>query len=115
MKIRLLIVDHYLSQREEIKTIFAQNAIQLYEATNATEGLKILKDKEVDLIICSPDLPDMDGLKFLNALQGISDHAHLPVLFISSQAQMDYKAKAFELGAQDFLTRPFQPEELLMR
>ncbi len=117
MKFRVLLINHSLSQNEELKTIFTQSGTvnRVYEASDGAEGIQILKDSEVDLIVCNAALPDMDGLKFLNALQGISDHAHLPVLFISSQAQMDYKAKAFELGAQDFLTRPFQPEELLMR
>ncbi len=117
MKFRVLLIDHSLSQIEELKTVFTQSGTvnRVYEASDGAEGLQILKDKEVDLIVCNAALPDMDGLKFLNTLRGISDHAHLPVLFISSQAQMDYKAKAFELGAQDFLTRPFQPEELLIR
>ncbi len=117
MKFRVLLINHSLSQIEELKAIFTQSGTvnRVYEASDGAEGLQILKDSEVDLIVCNAALPDMDGLKFLNALRGLSDHAHLPVLFISSQAQMDYKAKAFELGAQDFLTRPFQPEELLMR
>lgn len=117
MKLRVLLIDHSLSQIEELKTIFTQSGTvnRVYEASDGAEGLQILKDKEVDLIVSNAALPDMDGLQFLNALQGISGHAHLPVLFVSSQAQMDYKAKIFELGAQDFLTRPFQPEELLMR
>jgi diguanylate cyclase (GGDEF)-like protein len=57
----------------------------------------------------------MDGLKFLKALQALPDRAHLPVLFVASEAQMDYKAKAFELGAQEFLVRPLQTEDLIMR
>ena len=117
MKFRILIIEHSLSQMEELKTAFAQSGTmeRFYEASDGSEGLQILKDKAVDLIVCNATLPDMDGLKFLKAVQTIPDCIHLPVLFVASQAQIDYKAKAFDLGAQEFLIRPFQPEDLLMR
>ena len=117
MKFRIVIIDHSLRHVEELKTIFIQGSAvdRVYEASNGSEGLEILKDKTVDLVVCNATLPDMDGLKFLKALQALPDCAHLPVLFVASEAQMDYKAKAFELGAQEFLVRPFQTEDLLMR
>ncbi len=117
MKFRVLLIDHSLRYVEELKTIFIQSSLvdRVYEASNGSEGLQILKDKSVDLVVCNATLPDMDGLKFLKALQAIPDCAHPPVLFVSSEAQMDYKAQAFELGAQEFLIRPIQPEDLIMR
>ncbi|GEM_PF-220591 len=117
MKFSVLIIDHSLRNVEELKAIFVQSGTvnRVYEASNGTEGLQTLKDKTVDLVVCNATLPDMDGLKFLEALQALPDCAHLPVLFVASEAQMDYKAKAFELGAQEFLVRPFQTEDLLMR
>ncbi len=117
MKFNVLLIDRSLSQIDEVKGIFTQSGMVdcLYEASSGTQGLEILKNKEVDLIICNPALSDMDGLQFLNVLQTMPNHSHLPVLLISSDAQIEYKAKAFELGAQDFLTRPFKPEELLIR
>lgn len=117
MKFSVLIIDHSLSQLEEMKTIFAQNGTveRIYEASDGSEGLQILKNQEVDLVVCNASLPDMDGLKFLKAFRAMENHAHLPVILVSSNAQTDYKAKAFEHGAQEFLIRPFQPEDLLMR
>jgi putative two-component system response regulator len=75
--------------------------------------LEILKAKEIDLVICNAVLPDMNGLEVLKALKTIPHCEHLPVIFVSSQTQMDFKAKAFELGAQEFLIRPFDPDDLL--
>jgi two-component system cell cycle response regulator len=117
MKFSVLIIDHSLRHVENIKKIFIQcgAVARVYEASDGTKGLQTLKDKTVDLVVCNATLPDMDGLKFLKALQALPDCSHLPVLLIASEAQMDYKAKAFELGAQEFLVRPFQTEDLLMR
>jgi diguanylate cyclase (GGDEF)-like protein len=117
MKFSVLIIDHSLRQVEELKTIFVQSGAvdRVYEANDGSEGLQNLKGKTVDLVVCNATLPDMDGHKFLKAFQALPDCAHLPVLFVASEAQMDYKAKAFELGAQEFLVRPFQAEDLIMR
>ena len=117
MKFKVLVVDHTLRQMDEVKSLFAQSGMidRVYEAIDGAEGLQILRKEQVDLIICNSALPGMDGLKFLKALQDTPDRAHIPVILISGSAQTDYKVKAFELGAQEFLTRPFQPEELLMR
>ncbi len=117
MKFRVLIIDHSLTQSDEVKTIFTQSGLvdRIYEAHNGAEGLRIIKNEEVDLVICNPSLPDMDGLNFLREFRALPDQPHLPVLLVSSRAEIDYKAKAFELGAQEFLIRPFQPDDLLMR
>ena len=117
MKSKILIVDHSQSQMQEFKAVLMHSGMgrQVYEASDGAEGLRIIKDSEVDLVICNAALSDMDGLQFLKALQTMPNHLYLPVLLISQDAQIEYKAKAFELGAQDFLTRPFRPEELLIR
>ncbi len=108
MKFSVLLIDRSLNQMNEIKEIFSQSDIVdcLYEATSGVQGLEILKNKPIDLIICNPALSDMDGLQFLNVLQTIPNHPRPPVLLISSDAQIENKAKVFELGAQDFLRRP---------
>jgi diguanylate cyclase (GGDEF)-like protein len=117
MKFKVLVIDHSLQHIEEIKSAFTHSQLveQIYEASDGTEALKILKAKKIDLVICNIVLPDMNGLEFLKALKAIPDCGHLPVIFVSCQAQVDYKAKAFELGAQEFLIRPFDPEDLILR
>ncbi len=79
------------------------------------EGLeKILKDQP-DLVILDLMLPGMDGYQILKEMQRDTRSNSIPVLMLTAKSQIDDRIKGLELGADDYLTKPFSPKELLLR
>ena len=79
------------------------------------EGLANISAKKPDVIIVDLLLPDMSGHEILERLRRDSEFNSIPVIVITAKNELGYKLKAFELGADDYLVKPFQPEELVAR
>ena len=84
-------------------------------ASSGAEGLVKVAAFDPDVIILDIRLPDMTGFDILERLREDSHFSHIPVIFVSSLDELETKLKAFSLGAEDYLTKPFKPEELLAR
>ena len=82
-------------------------------ASSGAEGLVKVAAFDPDVIILDIRLPDMTGFDILERLREDSHFSHIPVIFVSSLDELETKLKAFSLGAEDYLTKPFKPEELL--
>ncbi len=117
MKTNVLVVEDSKTTRQQIvRTLKSlQLADHIFEAENGLVALKILTKEKIDLILCDVVMPQMDGFKFLMALQGQESSRETPVLFMSVKGELDQKVKALELGAWDFLTKPFETVELIAR
>jgi pilus assembly protein CpaE len=79
------------------------------------EGLALVSAKNPDVIILDLLLPDIPGFDILTRLRRDSKYDHIPVIVITAKNELGDKLKAFELGADDYLVKPFQPEELVAR
>ncbi len=79
------------------------------------EGLAMVSAKPPDVIILDLLLPDLHGFDILTRLRRDSNFNHIPVIVITAKNELGEKLKAFELGADDYLVKPFQPEELVAR
>ena len=79
------------------------------------DGLAMVSAKTPDVIILDLLLPDMHGFDILTRLRRDSKFNHIPVIVITAKNELGEKLKAFELGADDYLIKPFQPEELVAR
>ena len=86
-----------------------------FEAGNGLEGLKIMLNEKIDIVLCDVEMPGMDGFKFLAMVNTREDLQDIPVLLLTSHEAMETKVKGLEQGASDYLTKPFSPEELLAR
>ena len=82
-------------------------------AASGVEGLTLAEDTGHDIIILDLMLPDLDGFQVLRQLK--ITHAAIPVLILSGLSDIEQKTKAFDSGADDFLTKPFNRAELLAR
>ena len=86
-----------------------------YEVTYKYDGLEALHWLEgnlPDLIICDIQMPNMDGYIFLEMLRQRGFTKHTPVIMLSGKESSKERIKCYQLGAQDFLAKPFNPEEL---
>lgn len=84
-------------------------------ARNGRDGLQIALTEELDLIVLDVMLPLMDGWQVLRALRDNPDLAHLPVIFLTARDEIDDRVKGLELGADDYLVKPFAFTELVAR
>jgi two-component system OmpR family response regulator len=86
---------------------------KVLEAGNGLEALEILDHQAVDLIICDIMMPEMDGYEFLEELRESGDQT--PVILLTAMDTMAHKKKGFQLGTDDYVTKPVDYEELILR
>ncbi|MFQ5455095.1 MAG: diguanylate cyclase [Nitrospirota bacterium] len=117
MKANILIVDDAEITRKEIMSILKKAIMidKFFEASDGLEALKILAKETIDLIFCDIMMPKMDGYKFLSVLNGNEEYKEIPVILVSSIDDSAGKVKGLELGAWDFISKPYHPLELTAR
>ncbi len=84
-------------------------------AHDGMEGLELIRTKRPDLAILDIMLPSMDGLDIYRAMQASTMTEHIPVLFLTARAQLEDRLAGLQLGADDYMTKPFSPKELILR
>lgn len=111
MKKKILIVDDERSIRLLLESFLSKS----YEVLSKSDGLEALDWLETnlpDLIICDCQMPVMDGYKFVEKVRQRGFTKHTPVVMLSGVESSKERIKCYKLGAQDFLKKPFNPEEL---
>ena len=109
----ILVVDDELELLAMIKLIFERAGYtQVTTACSAIEALKVLSKKIPDIIILDVMMPDMDGFELLQKIRSVSK---VPVLMLTAKGEAEDRFAGFELGADDYLIKPFLPKELLLR
>lgn len=103
---KVLIVDDEENIREIIKMTLRKTADELFTAGSAEEGLEILKEHLIDVVISDIKMPGMDGLEFLEKVK--EEQPAVQFLMITAHGNMDTVVEALRLGASDFLSKPFE-------
>jgi two-component system KDP operon response regulator KdpE len=109
---RILVIDDELSIRRLLQVLLEGAGHTIIPAEDASHGLHSLAVEKPDLLILDLGLPDMDGLE---ALRRLREWTAVPVLVLSARSDPADKVKALDLGADDYLTKPFDSTELLAR
>ena len=109
---RILVIDDELSIRRLLQVLLEGAGYQIIAAEDASHGLHALAMEKPDLLILDLGLPDLDGLELLRRLR---EWSAVPVLVLSARPDPTDKVKALDLGADDYLTKPFDAPELLAR
>jgi len=112
MNKKILIIEDDVSIAELQKDYLEVADFDVTVCTNGLEGLKALQENEVDLLILDIMLPGMDGLEILRSMKEDKD---IPVLLVSAKKEEIDKIKGLSLGADDYITKPFSPGELVAR
>lgn len=111
MNHKILIIDDEPAIRKLLENFFNGE----YEVTskgNGLDALEWLEGHHTDLIICDIQMPQMNGYQFLKQLRQRGFTKHTPVIMLSVSESSKDRIKCYRLGAQDFLVKPFNPEEL---
>ena len=109
---KIMVVDDNANIRELIRLILKKEGFEVLEANDGTDALAKLEKNKTDLIILDIMMPNMDGWEFCGVVREFCD---VPILMLTAKGETSQKLKGFHLGADDYLTKPFDPEELAAR
>lgn len=117
MSTSVLIIDDSVTVREQIiKTLESFTLFTRYfEAEDGLEGFKKLLSTPVDIILCDLEMPRIDGFRFLSMLKSRPDLQNIPVIILTGMNDRERKIRGLEQGASDYITKPFDSEELVAR
>ncbi len=113
----ILIIDDSDNVRYQIIGTLKKIALfeHYSEARDGIDGFKSLIGSKPDLIICDLEMPRMDGFKFLQLVNSREDLKDIPIIMLTGREDRDLKIKGLEQGACDYVTKPFDPGELVAR
>jgi len=113
----ILIIDDSPRARQQVITILRQKALFnfFYEAGDGIEGFKTALNRKVDIILCDLEMPGMDGFKFLQMMNSREELADIPVIMVTGREDTETKVRGLEQGASDYVTKPYDPAELIAR
>lgn len=111
-KYRILVVDDERRMVGFIRLNLEQDGYEVIEAFNGNDALERLRDSLPDLILLDVMMPDVDGFEILRTIREVSQ---VPVIMLTAKSEEDDKVKGLELGADDYVTKPFSPRELVSR
>lgn len=112
---KILVVEDEPDIRKLIHYNLAQEHHQVVEAEDGERALRLLQREKPDLIILDLLLPGMSGLELCRALRGRPDTARFPILMLTAKAGEADRVVGLEMGADDYLTKPFSPREMVAR
>ena len=110
--VRLLLVEDEEKMRELIKIAFKKENFETIEATDGKQGLNLFKTNEVDIVILDIMLPEIDGWTVCREIRRTSN---IPIILLTARGEEFDKLFGFELGADDYIVKPFSPKELIAR
>ncbi|QHW34901.1 response regulator transcription factor [Paenibacillus rhizovicinus] len=108
----ILVVDDDPHIRELVRLFLAREGFHIVEAEDGEDALRVLEQTQVQLVILDVMMPNMDGWELCRELRRDME---LPVLMLTAKGETSQKIKGFELGADDYLVKPFEPLELVAR
>lgn len=115
MSEKILIIDDDLDTLRLVGLMLQRQGYQISAATNGQQGLEKAFDEDPDLILLDVMMPDMDGYEVTRRLRQNPSTLETPILMFTAKTQLDDKVVGFEVGANDYLTKPTHPSELQAR
>lgn len=115
MPSRILIVEDEAPIREMLAFVMEQHGYQPVEAADYNAALERLVEPYPDMIILDWMLPGGSGVQFARKVKGTEYLKHIPIIMLTARGEEEDKIKGLEVGADDYMTKPFSPKELIAR
>jgi len=110
---RILLLEDDLLLSQTLVEILSEHGFEVTPVYNGEEAIELTYQQSYDMYLFDINLPDMSGIELLQSLKDADDQT--PAIFISANIDIETIAKGFEVGAEDYIKKPFMPEELLIR
>lgn len=111
--VHILVVDDDKNTRRFMKAVLEEEQYIVYTASNGVEALDILDTTHIDLVVLDIMMPKMDGYEFTEILRSVQNE--LPILMVSAKQLPADRKKGFQVGTDDFMTKPVDAEEMVLR
>ncbi len=111
----VLIVDDLIENLKVLTEILIQQGYKIRSVTNAQMALKTIDHNPPDIILLDIKMPEIDGYQVCKALKADPETAEIPIVFLSALDETIDKVKAFQIGGVDYITKPFETEEVIAR
>lgn len=115
MKHKILVVDDEPDLLELVRVNLAQAGFEVVTAATGREALESVRGQGPELVVLDLMLPDMAGTEVCRELRSDPAHGRLPIIMLTARADEVDRVVGFELGADDYVTKPFSPRELVLR
>ncbi len=112
---RILVVDDEQDILELIRYNLSREGYQIETVTTGEEAIKVARDRHPDLIILDLMLPGIDGLDVCRLLKGETRTSDIPIIMLTAKGEESDVVAGLELGAEDYMTKPFSPKVLIAR
>lgn len=112
---KILVVDDDSDMVEILKSLLEIKGYDVIKAFNGQEALNKTKQQKPDFILLDIMMPIMDGWETCRRLKACKKTSRIPIAVLTARVDSQDREKAFKLGADDYITKPFDPDELLER
>ena len=109
----ILAVDDSASMRQMIKLTLRNAGYDVIEAGDGQQGLSQIRRNAVHMILTDLNMPVMDGMVFIRELRKLPSCIGIPIVFVTTESDAEKKSQAKAAGATAWITKPFQPEQLV--
>lgn len=109
----ILVIDDSGSFRTVVKLALQKAGYTVIEAVDGQDAVGKLTGAKINLIVCDVNMPNMDGLTFLRHVKTLSAYKFTPVIMLTTESQESKKAEGRAAGAKAWITKPFQPSQLV--
>ena len=108
--LKVLVIDDYEKMRQRLCAILEPLDLNIFEASNGVEALKVLRQEKFDVVFTDLVMPEMDGFELCEEIRKTPEWTDMPIVVISTHYDSRYIVKALRLGADDYIPKPVEPE-----
>jgi len=112
---KILVIDDDIAINELIKVNLELQGYEIKQAYNGTEGFALAKQEAPSLIILDVMMPEVDGYTVAQRIRQCTEISETPIIMLTALSELNNKVNGFNLGVDDYLTKPFEIEELIVR
>lgn len=112
---KILVIDDDIAINELIKINLELQGYEVKQAFNGTEGFALAKQEQPNLIVLDVMMPEVDGFTVAQRIRQSDSISDTPIIMLTALSQLNDKVNGFDIGVDDYLTKPFETEELIVR
>jgi two-component system chemotaxis response regulator CheY len=111
--LRVLTVDDSRTILAMLHHTLSNAGFEVLQAEDGKQGLDVLKNQEVDVVITDINMPVMDGIEFIKNVRATGQHQSLPILILTTETSQDKRDQGKAAGGTGWIVKPFDPEKLI--